>query len=97
VKEDPSEPDPISSTMAKWQAAKSTKMDVCTSITQYYLSRDDAPDMEFKDGQVVFPFLLPPAEGVAISQTRSMGIYAEFPSMTGLLINVYSHLLFIAL
>jgi TATA-binding protein-associated factor len=74
--------------MAEWQAAKSTKMDVCAQICQYYLSQDDAPDVEFENGEPVFPTLPPLIEGILPTRNTKVLIYAEFPSMTGLLMNV---------
>jgi hypothetical protein len=88
AKQDPSEPNPVFKTMEEWQAAKSTKMDVCAQLCQYYLSRDDAPDVEFENGKPVFPILPSLAEGIVPTRTTKILIYSEFPSMTGLLINV---------
>lgn len=88
AKEDPAAPNPVFKTLEEWYPIKSTKMDVCARICAYYLSNDDAPDVDFQDGMLVFPVLHPPKDGQSVPRSRRILIYAEFPSMTGLLRNV---------
>lgn len=79
---------PTFKTLDEWEPVKSTKMDVCAKLCQYYLQRDDVPDVEFKDGRPIFPKIRLPQPGQVITQNRKLLIFAEFPSMTGLLRNV---------
>lgn len=90
AKKDPSSNNPIFKSLEEWEPVKSTKMDVCARICRHYLQQDDVPDVEFQDGQVIFPTLAqkPGEPGETASRTRKILIYAEFPSMTGILQNV---------
>lgn len=75
-------------TLEEWQSRKSTKIDTCARMCRHLLSRDDAPDMTFKDGQVVFPDVPQPRPGEEVAQERKILIYQEFPSFGPLLRNV---------
>lgn len=76
---------PVFVTMEEWLAKKSTKFDICVRISLYLLVRDDAPDIEVKDGDVFFP---PMPEGKYFTRLNKILIYQEFPSLGGLLRNV---------
>lgn len=93
AKEDPASPNPTFNTLDEWEKKKSTKMTVCAQLCQYYLYRDDVPDVEFHDGK---PVLLKVAGGFhpnskGHQRTRKILIYSEFPSLTPLLKNVRGH------
>jgi hypothetical protein len=62
------------------QQKKSTKIETCALICLHLLSRDDAPPMIFKDGNVFFPEIPQPQPGEVISQSNKILIYLEFPS-----------------
>ena len=51
----------------------------------HYLSGDNVSDMEFINGQAVFPTT--GAQSAAVTPEQKVIIYAEFPSMTPLLQN----------
>ena len=87
AKDDPNEEIPKFSTMQEWESKKSTKMDVCAQICRHLLSRDDAPEVEFKNGAPVFP-PNPVAVGSGTQDNRIL-IYQEFPSLCNLLKQVY--------
>jgi hypothetical protein len=74
--------------MDQWEAAKSTKMDVCAKICRHYLSRDDVEDVKFQDGKLVLPAADSDLSGQPFSQNRRILIYSEFPSMSSILRNV---------
>jgi TATA-binding protein-associated factor len=63
-------------------------MDVTARIASYYLSSDNVPDVEFKNGEPVFAAMAQPQPGQIVPKNRKILIYSEFPSMTGLLRNV---------
>ena len=75
-------------TLEEWQSHKSTKVDVCAQMAIHLTSRDDAPDMVFKDGTVIFPDVPQSPLGEKILQDRKILIYQEFPSLGPLLRNV---------
>ncbi len=50
--------------------------------------RDDAPEVEFKDGKAAFTALPPLSQGQIASQETRILIYQEFPSLGRLLRNV---------
>lgn len=79
---------PVFRTLEEWEKKKSTKMDVCARMCRYILQRDDAPQVEFKDGKAVFTTLPPLFEGQVASQETRILIYQEFPSLGRLLRNV---------
>lgn len=66
---------PLFDTLDDWQRHGSTKLDTCAKMCQHILSRDDAPDMIFEDGQVTFPDLPMPKAGEKLSQERKILIY----------------------
>jgi len=84
AKDDPNEEIPKFSTMQEWESKKSTKMDVCAQICRHLLSRDDAPEVEFKDGAPVFP-PNPVASAGSGTQDNRILVYQEFPSLCDLL------------
>jgi len=86
AKDNQDEPIPKFTSMQEWELKKSTKMDVCGQICQHLLSRDDAPEVEFKDGAPVFP-QAPEAENV--TRTNRLLIYQQFPSLCPLLVQVF--------
>ena len=75
-------------TLEEWEKKKSTKMDLCAQICRYTLQRDDAPEVEFKDGKAAFTALPPLSQGQIASQETRILIYQEFPSLGRLLRNV---------
>jgi hypothetical protein len=75
-------------TLDNWQKHKSTKLDTCARMCQHLLSRDDAPEMVFGNGQVKFPDIPMLKDSEKISQERKILIYQEFPSFGPLLRNV---------
>ncbi|KAF8871323.1 P-loop containing nucleoside triphosphate hydrolase protein [Infundibulicybe gibba] len=77
---------PVFRSFNEWGPVKSTKMDACARICRHYLSRDDVPDVEFEDGSVIFPTV--DTTEAQFSRERKILIFAEFPSMTGILCNV---------
>ena len=79
---------PRFATLEDWEKRKSTKVDICSKICLHILSRDDAPMMEFKDGQVFFPKVPPPAPGESVSRLDKILIYLDFASFGPLLCNV---------
>jgi len=78
---------PVFSTIAQWNLVKSTKIDTCARICEHFLTRDDALEPVFDEGQVMFP---PMPDAAAINRTRKLLIYQEFPSLGPLLRNVSS-------
>jgi len=89
AKEDPASPNPVFKTLDDWEKKKSTKMDACAQICKHYLHHDDVGDVEFHDGQLVFPHkggFHPKTQGH--KRKRKILIYSEFPSLTSLLKNV---------
>jgi hypothetical protein len=89
AKEDGDAPNPVFQTLDEWLPVRSTKMDVCAKVCTHYLSADSVLDVEFVDGQAVFPPT--GASSGLVTQERKILIYAEFPSMTPLLQNVSTH------
>lgn len=85
---------PSFESLEDWQKQKSTKVDVCAKMCLHILSRDDAPMMEFKDGQVFFPKIPPPVPGETVSILAKILIYQEFPSFGPLVRNVRVFLVF---
>lgn len=86
AKHNPEDPDPVFKSLDQWEDAKSTKMDVCARICRHYLSRDDIEDIDFKDGQLVFP--ASNSSNQPFTQNRRILIYSEFPSVAPILRNV---------
>jgi len=74
--------------LADWEIAKSTKMDVAARIVKHVLARDDAPEVLFEDGQAVFPPLPELTPGQVVSRENKIVIYMEFPSLGHILRNV---------
>jgi len=85
AQDDPDAPLPTFKSLSEWEPVKSTKMDVCAKICRHYLSRDDIPDVEFVDGHVLIPELLPVG---TVTTERKILIFSESPVMTTLLQNV---------
>ena len=54
----------------------------------HLLSRDDAPEMIFEDGQVIFPHIPALRHGEELSKETKIVIYQEFTSFGPLLRNV---------
>jgi len=54
-KEDPAGVIPIFQSLQEWNTKKSTKIDVCARICAYYLQDDQIDDVDFQDGEPVFP------------------------------------------
>ena len=79
---------PLFKSFEEWQNRKSTKIDACARMCRHLLSRDDAPDMIFQDGQIIFPDVPQSLPGEEVSQDRKILIYQEFPSLGPLLRNV---------
>jgi hypothetical protein len=77
---------PLFKSLEEWQSRKSTKVDVCAQMCRHLLSRDDAPDMVFKDGGVSFPEVPNPI--IPEDQQTKILIYQEFPSFGPLVRNV---------
>jgi hypothetical protein len=71
---------PMFDSLEEWQSHKSTKIDICALMCLHLISRDDAPRMIFKDGQVIFPKVAIPLPGEEVSQDTKVLIYLEFPS-----------------
>ncbi len=80
-------------TLEEWQSHKSTKVDVCAQMAIHLTSRDDAPDMVFKDGTVIFPKAPNPMPGGQISQTTKLLVYQQFPTFGPLVRNVRTFLI----
>jgi len=79
---------PQFATLDEWQRNKSTKLDTCARMCLHLLSRDDAPEMIFEDGQVTFPHIPAPRHGEELSKETKIIIYQEFTSFGPLLRNV---------
>lgn len=79
------EPIPCFKSLEEWDSRKSTKVDICARMCCHLLSRDDAPEMSFKDGQVIFPDIPPPTHGEIVQKETKILIYQEFPSFGPLL------------
>jgi hypothetical protein len=79
---------PLFKSLEEWQSRKSTKIDTCARMCRHLLSRDDAPDMIFQDGKVIFPDVPQSPLGEKVLQDRKILIYQEFPSLGPLLRNV---------
>ena len=75
-------------TLDEWQDRKSTKLDTCAQMCRHLLSRDDASEMMFEDGQVIFPVIPTPKPGETVLKETKILIYQEFPSFGPLLRNV---------
>ncbi|KAG7093167.1 hypothetical protein E1B28_006856 [Marasmius oreades] len=88
AKENPDAPNPTFKTLEEWEEKKSTKMDCLAKVVRHYLSHDNIADVQFVDGAPIFP----PPPSVPLSQSsprnRKIVIYAAFPSMTPILLNV---------
>ncbi len=67
--------------LEEWQSRKSTKIDTWARMCRHLLSRNDAPEMIFKDGEVIFADVPQPTFGENLSQDRKILIYQEFPSL----------------
>jgi hypothetical protein len=76
AKKDPASNNPVFKSLEEWNPVKSTKMDVCARICRHYLQADSVPDVEFKDGQVIFPTFVPQKAGEPVSNARKILIYA---------------------
>lgn len=74
--------------LSEWEQHKSTKFDICAQMCRHLLSRDDAPEMLFENGTVIFPAVPDPQPGEVISRTTKILIYQEFPFLGPLLHNV---------
>ena len=90
-KEDPAGVIPIFQSLQEWNAKKSTKMDACARICAHYLQDDRIDDVDFQDGEPVFP-QIHATWASEPQRTRRIIVYAEFPSMAPLLQNVGNHL-----
>jgi len=88
---------PRFSTLEDWQQKMSTKVDTCAKMCLHILSRDKAPMMEFKDGQVFFPEIPPPAPGEIVSRNEKILISLEFASFGPLICDVCVVLVFLSL
>jgi len=73
----------------EWQQKKSTKIDMCALICLHLLSRDDAPPLIRKDGNVFFPEMPQSRPGEVILQSNKILIYQEFPSFGPLVRSVF--------
>ncbi|TFK62822.1 hypothetical protein BDN72DRAFT_776663 [Pluteus cervinus] len=82
------DPIPKFDTLEQWRERKSTKFDACARMCQHILSRDDAPEMIFQDGDIVFPEAPPLPPGTEPQQKIKILIYQEFTSLGPLLRNV---------
>ena len=71
---------PSFKSLQEWEQKKSTKVDMCALICLHLLSRDDAPPLIFKDGNVFFPEMPQSRPGEVILQSNKILIYQEFPS-----------------
>jgi hypothetical protein len=87
AKEDADELTPRFNTLDQWEPVKSTKMDACARICVHYLKHDDVDDVNFDEGQLIFPDVRD-IPGAKLSRRRQIIIYSEFPSMAPLLQNV---------
>ena len=85
---DLNDPIPRFKTLEDWQQRKSTKIDTAAKMILHILSRDDAPMMEFRDGEVFFPEIPPPAPGENVSRLDKVLLYAEFASFGPLIRDV---------
>jgi len=81
------DPIPKFRTMDDWDKAKSTKFDVCAKLVSHLLKHDDAPEIQVRDGKVIFP-KIPRALRDHPKQDTKILIYQEFPSLGPLLRNV---------
>ena len=84
-------------TLEDWERRKSTKVDILVKICLHILSRDNAPMMEFKDGQVFFPEIPPPAPGEIVTRDEKIIIQQIFPSFGPLVRNVRAVFVFLSL
>jgi hypothetical protein len=82
------DPIPTFDTLEAWEAQKSTKFDLCARMCLHKLARDDAPEIIVNDGIVTFPELPLPLPGIVATHNNKIVVYAEFPSLGGLLRNV---------
>lgn len=82
------DPIPTFESLEQWEQQKSTKLDTCARMCRHLLARDDAPEMLFENGTVVFPPIPTPSPGEKVSQEDKILIYQEFPSLGPLLRNV---------
>ncbi|KXN82140.1 SWI/SNF-related matrix-associated actin-dependent regulator [Leucoagaricus sp. SymC.cos] len=87
AKPDPADPWPTIKSLEDWEPVKSTKMTVCAQLCKYYLTHDDVPDVDFVDGEPVFPDI-PQLPSGDVKRTRRLIVYAEFASMQPLLQDV---------
>jgi TATA-binding protein-associated factor len=85
---DLAEPIPVFGSLEEWEPKKSTKLDTCALMCRHLLARDDAPEMIFESGTVVFPPIPTSTLGETIAQNNKILIYQEFPSLGPLLRNV---------
>lgn len=74
--------------ISEWTTAKSTKMDTCARIAKHLLTRDDAPEVLFEDGEAVFPPFPELSPGQVVSHENKVVIYMEFPSLGHIMRNV---------
>jgi len=74
--------------ISEWTTAKSTKMDTCARIAKHLLTRDDAPEVLFEDGEAVFPPFPELSPGQVVSRENKVVIYMEFPSLGHIMRNV---------
>ena len=82
------DPIPRFNSLEEWDSHKSTKVDICACMCRHLLSRDDAPEMSLRDGQVIFPDIPPPTPGENVQKEIKILIYQEFPSFGPLLRDV---------
>ncbi|KAF9470636.1 hypothetical protein BDN70DRAFT_901952, partial [Pholiota conissans] len=90
AREHPDEPLPVFKSLDEWAKMKSTKLDTAARLCQYFLTRDDLPLPQFKDGTVQFPKIHRLREGEATSQDTKIVVFSEFPSMLSVLLNVFT-------
>ncbi|TFK16514.1 hypothetical protein FA15DRAFT_742895 [Coprinopsis marcescibilis] len=86
-RENTSDPIPLFTSMADWEAQKSTKIDCLVRMVQHILLRDDMPPIEFKGGEAIFG---PAPATPMFTQTVKILIYQEFPSFIGLVRSVFA-------
>jgi len=79
---------PCFKTLEQWREKKSTKFDICARMSQHILARDDAPEMVFREGTVIFPTIPEPQPGQTIGQNTKILIFSDFPSLGPLVRNV---------
>lgn len=86
--EDPDAPIPQFNTLDEWNDMKSTKIDLAAKIVGHLLSRDDAPEVQFVDGEAIFPQMPPTDPTNPPTRERKVAIYQEFSSYRPIMQNV---------